>query len=106
MGSPNLIREHYGALEFAARVARGDLGEVQVLVRPHPVFHADAAIASLGAMGPRIVVQRVRGDGEIAGPRGGGERDVREWVNTFRHADVVVNLSSTITVDAAWFDRP
>ena len=29
-----------------------------------------------------------------------------EWVNTFRHADVVVNLSSTVTIDAAIFDKP
>jgi len=27
-------------------------------------------------------------------------------VNTFRHADVVVNLASTVTIDAAIFDRP
>jgi CDP-glycerol glycerophosphotransferase (TagB/SpsB family) len=31
---------------------------------------------------------------------------IREWVNTFRHADVVVNLSSTVAIDAAIFDRP
>ncbi|HEX3102240.1 MAG TPA: hypothetical protein VHQ01_10625, partial [Pyrinomonadaceae bacterium] len=29
-----------------------------------------------------------------------------EWVNTFRHADVVINLSSTVTIDAAIFDKP
>jgi CDP-glycerol glycerophosphotransferase (TagB/SpsB family) len=34
------------------------------------------------------------------------EEQIVEWVNTFRHADVVVNLSSTVTVDAAIFDRP
>jgi CDP-glycerol glycerophosphotransferase (TagB/SpsB family) len=34
------------------------------------------------------------------------ESQVTEWVNTFRHADVVVNLASTVTIDAAIFDRP
>jgi CDP-glycerol glycerophosphotransferase (TagB/SpsB family) len=33
-------------------------------------------------------------------------RQVTEWINTFRHADVVINLSSTVTVDAAIFDKP
>jgi CDP-glycerol glycerophosphotransferase (TagB/SpsB family) len=33
-------------------------------------------------------------------------KQIIDWVNTFRHADVVVNLSSTVTVDAAIFDRP
>jgi len=27
-------------------------------------------------------------------------------VNTFRHADVVVNFSSTVAIDAAIFDKP
>ncbi len=27
-------------------------------------------------------------------------------MNTFRHADVLVNLSSTVVIDAAIFDRP
>jgi CDP-glycerol glycerophosphotransferase (TagB/SpsB family) len=34
------------------------------------------------------------------------EDQITEWVNTFRHADVVVNLSSTVTIDAAIFDKP
>jgi CDP-glycerol glycerophosphotransferase (TagB/SpsB family) len=33
-------------------------------------------------------------------------KQIVEWINTFRHADVVVNLSSTVTVDAAIFDKP
>ena len=31
---------------------------------------------------------------------------VVDWINTFRHADVVGNLSSTVTIDAAILDRP
>jgi hypothetical protein len=31
---------------------------------------------------------------------------VLDWISTFRHANVVVNLSSTVALDAAMFDKP
>jgi CDP-glycerol glycerophosphotransferase (TagB/SpsB family) len=34
------------------------------------------------------------------------EIQIKEWVNTFRHANVVINLSSTVAVDAAILDKP
>ena len=34
------------------------------------------------------------------------ESQIIEWVNTFLHADVVVNMVSTVAIDAAIFDRP
>ncbi len=38
LGSPNFLREHHGAAYLAGRVAQGDLGDVQLLIRAHPVF--------------------------------------------------------------------
>src|SRR5438477_5747785 len=35
IGSPNFIREHPAALDLATRIAAGELGDVQLLVRPH-----------------------------------------------------------------------
>lgn len=51
---------------------------------------------------------------QIPGKAGGGDifsfhpstEDNREFVNSIRHADVVVNLASTITLDASFCDRP
>lgn len=104
LGSPNLIREHHGALEMARRVVRGDLGDVQLLIRPHPAFDTAREAALLEELRPRVVVQRT-GD-PSASYRSQSRAQIVEWVNTFRHADVVVNLASTVTVDAAICDRP
>jgi len=105
-GSPNFIREHHGALEMARRVAAGELGDVQLLVRPHPI-HDNARFDELfRGFGPRVVVQQTSDAGAPLPARSQDARRITEWVNTFRHADVVVNLSSTVAIDAAIFDRP
>jgi hypothetical protein len=106
LGSPNFLREHHGALHLAECIARGDLGDVQMIVRPHPI-HDNAEIDGLFRQyGPRVVLQRTAEPGAALTARSQNRDQVIEWVNTFRHADVVVNLSSTVTIDAAIFDRP
>jgi hypothetical protein len=106
LGSPNLLKEHYGALAFAERVQAGDLGEVQLLVRPHPLFDSGAEAKAFESFGSRVRVQKT-GDRDLPTPlRAQRIEDITDWVSTFRHADVVVNLSSTATVDAAICDKP
>jgi CDP-glycerol glycerophosphotransferase (TagB/SpsB family) len=53
-----------------------------------------------------VVTQRTAEAGAELTVRSQDEGQISEWVNTFRHADIVVNLSSTVTVDAAILDRP
>ncbi len=106
LGSPNFLKEHHGAIELAKRIDRGDLGNVQMLVRPHPI-HDNAELVELFAKySPRVRVQRNPNAGRTLNERSQDIEQVVEWVNTFRHADVVVNMSSTVTIDAALFDRP
>jgi hypothetical protein len=106
VGSPNFVQERFGALEMAERVARGELGGVQLIIRPHPI-HDDREMSGLAErLGDRVVVQKTSDAGAYPAGRCQDEGEIREWVNTFRHADVVINLSSTVTVDAAIFDRP
>ncbi len=107
LGSPNFLREHHGAVDLARRIARGELGDdVQMIVRPHPI-HDNAELAGLFRQyAPRVILQHTAEPGVALTARSQGESQIVEWVNTFRHADVVVNLSSTVTVDAAIFDRP
>lgn len=107
IGSPNFLRgEPYGALQLARAVTAGELGEVQMLVRPHPL-HDNAELSRLfDEFRPQVRVQRTAEAGTPLTARSQDETQIKEWVNTFRHADVVVNLSSTVTVDAAIFDRP
>jgi hypothetical protein len=106
LGSPNLIREHYGAIYMAEQVTKGELGDVQLLVRPHPQFCNGTEAETLRNFGANVVVQQTGESGTAIPDRFQEEHQIREWVNTFRHADVVVNLSSTVAIDAAIFDRP
>ena len=106
ISSPNVFREHHGALYLAERLARGDLGEVQMIIRPNPI-HDFVEVAELARKYyPRVIMQRTSESGTSLTARSQNERQITDWVNTFRHADVVVNLSSTVAIDAAIFDRP
>lgn len=106
LGSPNFLQEHHGALDLAERVARGELGEVQMLVRPHPLHDNGREAQMFRNFGPRVVVQNTGQVGTATPVRSQDERQIRAWVNSFRHAAVVVNLSSTVAIDAAVLDRP
>jgi len=106
ISSPNVFREHHGALDLARRIARGDVGDVQMIIRPNPIHDYPELNEIAREFSPRVIVQRTSESGLALTARSQSERQITEWVNTFRHADVVVNLSSTVTVDAAIFDRP
>jgi CDP-glycerol glycerophosphotransferase (TagB/SpsB family) len=81
------------------------LGDAQLIVRPHP-FHNQRELKALFApFAPRVVLQQYNPD-EQRRLRSQDEQETDEWVNTFRHGDVVVHLSSTVAIDAALFDRP
>lgn len=106
IGSPNFLKEHHGAIELAKRVSEGKLGDVQLLVRPHPI-HDNAEMSDLFDLyKPRVQLQKTPNAGKSLTLRTQDEMQIIEWVNTFRHADVVINLSSTVTIDAAIFDKP
>jgi hypothetical protein len=105
VGSPNFLREHYGAFAFAKKVASGELGEVQLIIRPHPLKDR-GEMKELFQRFPQVVLQDVTGSEQALKSRSQDKEQITEWVNTFRHADVVINLSSTVTVDAAICDRP
>jgi hypothetical protein len=106
IGSPNFLQEHHGAVELAKRIANGDLGKIQMLVRPHPI-HDNAALADkFDRFAPQVRVQQTHNAGKQVAERSQDESQIREWINTFRHAAVVVNLASTVTIDAAIFDVP
>ncbi|NOT46198.1 MAG: hypothetical protein HOP17_00415 [Acidobacteria bacterium] len=106
IGSPNFLQEHHGAIEMAKRIVSGELGAVQMLVRPHPI-HDNAALSKVfDKYGTLVRLQQTHNAGKAVAERTQDERQIREWINTFRHANVLVNLASTVTVDAAIFDCP
>ncbi len=106
LGSPNFLKEHHGAIYLAERIQRGELGDVQMLVRPHPLHDNGREARLLENFGWRVVVQRTGEAGTAVSARSQDEKQIVEWINSFRHADVVVNLSSTVAIDAAFFDKP
>jgi hypothetical protein len=106
LGSPNRFQEHFGALHLAGSLAAGVLGNAQIVVRPHPLFDYGSRLDSLRSLGPRVVVQQTSSGLSEGSSRTQGPEQITEWVSTFRHAAVVVNLSSTSTIDAALFDCP
>jgi len=106
IGSPNFLKEHHGAIDLAERVFRGDLGKVQMLVRPHPIHDNAELHEFFDKFAPHVRLQQTPNAGKKIAERSQDKEQITEWVNTFRHADVVVNLSSTVTIDAAIFDHP
>lgn len=107
LGSPNIIREDFGAFEFIERIySSKDLSSLQVIVRPHPGFY-DNGYTELDKIKNRFPVV------QIQSPHRHwhkvpfqGQESIDEWVNTLRHSDVVINLASTISADAAVCDKP
>lgn len=106
IGSPNFLQgEPEGARQFAERLRRGELGDAQLIVRPHPLHDRGELIEIFQQFDGPIVVQCPAGDGSHL-PRTQDRSQIVQWVNTLRHADVVINLSSTFAVEAALMDRP
>jgi hypothetical protein len=107
LGSPNMFREDFGAAQFVGRMhEQPGLETAQVIIRAHP-GHMEKGLTELEKIRgrhPGVVIQ---------GPHRywqnmpfQGEASIFEWVNTVRHADLVINLSSTMTVDGSIFDKP
>ena len=107
LGSPNLFREDFGALQFLERRAVDRrLRDCQVVLRTHPGY-ADEGYSQLATIRERfrdVVVQS--NAGKWAKFAYQNDASTVEWVNTIRHADVLVNLSSSTTLDASICDRP
>ncbi|REJ78551.1 MAG: hypothetical protein DWQ47_03610 [Acidobacteria bacterium] len=106
IGSPNFLNEPPGAEHLAKRVAEGHLGEIQLLIRPHPIHDNGEMRRMFDNLTPAVRLQTTPNAGKNLTRRTQDEAQIVEWFNTFRHADVVVNMSSTVTIDAALFDTP
>jgi hypothetical protein len=105
LGSPNLFNEFPGAIEFLKRAATGSMGDIQVIVRPHPLKFNDPGLFDLPKIYDKILIQ-------TSNPKKGEEvfthdkNQIREWLNTYQYSDVIIQLGSTVAVDASILDRP
>ncbi|MBX9602055.1 MAG: hypothetical protein K2X35_13655 [Bryobacteraceae bacterium] len=105
LGSPNFLREQPVAERLAQHVADGAYGDVQLLIRPHPIQDY-SGLECFHRYGERVRLQRTAHNGQLRHERTQDEQQVASWVNTFRHSSVVVNLASSVVLDAAFFDKP
>jgi hypothetical protein len=105
--TPHLAPSEHLVVQRLARDLAGTdaLGSPQLLVRLHP-GEAGGRFRDWQS-GPGVAFQRPgeRGRGSLAGYCPTREEN-RELVGTIRNADVIVNLASTLTLDAALCDRP
>ena len=105
---PALDRHHdYVLRELAAAIEGGPLAGAQVLVRLHPRDEVEAYREFAGV--PHVIIEKpFRSTVTVAD---GLAIDVmpehqRHLGDTLSHADVVVNVASTITIEACIFDTP
>jgi hypothetical protein len=107
LGSPRFIREDYGLRPFlTAQAQTPELRDAQVIIRLHP-GHGEAKVTELENIRrdfPHAVIQSPQKHWQRVPFQ--SEAGIREWISSVRHADVLINLSSTMAVDAAYFDHP
>lgn len=105
LGSPNLIDEYPGAEEIIKRIKKGEAGEnIQVILRPHPVFKHDKRLNNADDAYDKLYLQIATPKVEHGHTQ--SQQQILDWVNTFNHADVIVQLASTAAIDGAFLDSP
>jgi len=106
-GSPNFIKTEYeGAYTFAQLFKENKkFKDSQLVIRPHP-NKDNNELLELNDPENNIFVQFTPQYGLETELREQNKEDVKLWVNTFRYADVIINLSSTVIFDAIAFDKP
>jgi len=107
LGSPRFINEDYGALQLLERVTgKSEFERTQIIIRPHPQFpeHLHKVMGSIRERFPHAAIQGPKEN--TPGAPCPTDEGIVEWVNTMRHADIIVNLCSSIVLDGAVFDKP
>ncbi len=106
LGSPNLFDEFPGALEFVKLAATGAMGDIQVIVRPHPMKHNDPGLLELNKIYNKVLVQaksNAKTDSQVFTH---DKTKIIEWMSTYKYADVIIQLGSTVAIDGCLLDRP
>jgi len=95
------------ALLLADFIARGELANASLLIRPHFSYPQDEEKFVALSGRPEVVVDRL--NNPASGFKDYGDFSVaalERFTNSLAHATVVVNVCSTITLDAVAFDKP
>ncbi len=108
LGSPNFLKCEietcFQALTYFKE--KGLLDKCQVLVRPHPNKHNSEREHEYTAIHKNVKVQQVGLSGLSTEKRTQSIDQINDWISTFKYSDIVINLSSTVLLDAMYFDKP
>jgi hypothetical protein len=75
-----------------------------ILIRPHPMDDTDYSDLEISGM---VVVDNYGSKPDSSLKNWKPSKDnITHLGKTMKHSDIVINLASTITIDAAWFDTP
>jgi hypothetical protein len=107
MATPHLAPAEDAVVKRLAENLGGDAFEnkPQLIVRLHPADNGARLKGHHFTGSVRVQMPGKAGGGNIFQYYPSPEEN-REFVNSIRHADVVINLASTITLDACVCDRP
>jgi len=106
--TPGLMPEEHEIVAHLARdIREGRVkGRPQLLVRLHPKDDGNRYRELKKAFPEMMLTIPGRDSGASITHWHPDEEDIRSLVNTVRHADVLINVASTMTIDAALMDRP
>ena len=106
-GSPNFIKTEYDAASIFQQEFQRDsqLNCYQLLIRPHP-NKDNNELQHLHQPDKNCFVQYTPQAGLQTEQRNLDKEGLILWINTFRHADAIINLSSTVTLDAIACGKP
>jgi hypothetical protein len=106
LGSPNFISSEYeGAVRFVDLFIEKELHlKYNLIIRPHPNKDTNS-LQSIIKQSESIIIQKTKFAANITSKRTQDREEIENWVNTFRHCDVVINLFSTVIFDGLFFNK-
>jgi len=105
LGSPNFIKEENGVIEFLKKIDSLNI-DCQVLVRAHPIHDNGKLLINNYEFKTKVVIQNLNSTSLKTADRSMDKNQITEWINTFKHSDILIHLGSTVGIDAAFFGKP
>jgi hypothetical protein len=106
LGSPNFLAcEYDGVKRFIDIYLKNGLNQkYNLIIRPHPNKDTNQLQNSICKY-DNIILQHPKNAHLITSERSQDLEDIKQWVNTFKHVDVVINLFSTVIFDGLYFNK-
>ena len=104
LGSPNLFKEEFMLVEWLDNLDEKLFDKIQIIVRPHPAFKINNIQEKLKKYLIPIFYQNPNDD--LIESDYQSNISITNWINTIKHSDLLINTSSTLSLDFSFFDKP